>query len=279
MKNNFSSCFTRVLGLMLVPAFGVVAAIAAEPLKETTAVHARPDRSSPAIAFLKAGSQPIPAAADLANTPGGWTAVELPGPFEGYVENKDLSKSLDVKPGSPIRLAPKPDAGVIATAEKGDKITITGLRGRFTQINLEKKLVGYIPVAGAPQQPAVAAVPPAAATSPAPMSPAPVTPGVYGAAAPGQPAPSLSLGDANALPRQFVGRLVSTRRPFTPRRPYDYALNDDAGKRYAYLDLSKLLLTEKIEKFIDHSVVVFGTAKPVPDTRDFVVQVETLRLK
>ena len=54
---------------------------------------------------------------------------------------------------------------------------------------------------------------------------------------------------------------------------------DDAGKRYAYLDVSRLLLTEHVENFVDHSVVVFGAAKSVPDARDIVIQVETLQLK
>ena len=90
---------------------------------------------------------------------------------------------------------------------------------------------------------------------------------------------SLADGGGSTLARQFAGRIVSTRRALTPRRPYDYALNDEAGKRYAYLDISKLLLTEQIEKYIDHHVVVFGAAKPVPDTKDIVIQAETLQLK
>ncbi|MES2692758.1 MAG: hypothetical protein V4773_04740, partial [Verrucomicrobiota bacterium] len=122
---------------------------------------------------------------------------------------------------------------------------------------------------------------PAPAPAPSPMSPSPVTPSVYGTGTGGQPAQMLNLGDggSTSLPRQFVGRFVSTRRAFTPRRPFDYALNDDAGKRYAYVDISKLLQTEQIEKYIDHSVVVFGTAKPAPDGKDIVIYVETLQLK
>lgn len=264
----------------------VVAAVAA-PLKETTAVHTRPDRASAAITYLKAGTEPTPAPDGVATTPAGWMAVELPGPFEGYVENKDLSKSLDVKPGTPIRLAPKADAGVLVTAEKGDKVEITGLRGRWTQISLEKKIIGYVNIGGVPgYAPPIATAPATSAPSgssapmqPAPMAAAPVTPGVYGVAAPGQAAPTVNLNDANSLPRQFAGRFVSTRRPFTPRRPYDYALNDDAGKRYAYLDISKLLQTDQIDKYVGHSVVVFGTAKPVPNSKEMVIQVETLQLK
>lgn len=283
---------TNLLGTAALLLASLSAASAA-PLAKTTAVHTKPDAASPAITTLKAGTEPTPAADALATTPAGWMAVELPGPFEIYVENKDLSKSLDVKAGAPMRLAPKADAAVLAIAEKDDKTTITGLRGKWTQLNLEKKLVGYIHVGDANSMPPIAttratAEPtprrnsvPADDTPPPPVAPAPVSPGVYGVGSTGQAAPMVNLGDGGAttLPRQFAGTFVSTRRPFTPRRPYDYALNDSAGKRYAYLDISKLLLTEQIEKYVGHSVVVFGAAKPTNDGKDIVIQVETLQLK
>jgi hypothetical protein len=254
------------------------------PLTETTAVHTRPDPASPAITFLKAGTEPTPAPDALATTPAGWMAIDLPGPFAGYVENKDLTKSLDVKPGAPIRLAPRTDAGVLAVADKGDKTAITGLHGKWTQINLEKKLTGYIKVAAAPgYMPPIATTPataPTAPNSPAPMAPAPVAPAAYGTAGPGQAAPMVALGDSSSsLPRQFAGRFVSTRNPLRPRRPYDYALNDNAGKRYAYLDVSKLLQTEQIESYVGHDVVVFGAARATADGKDIVIQIETLQLK
>ncbi len=276
MKTKSLLFVFRALGL---PA--LVATLGAAPLAVSTAVHTKPDASSPAISMLKAGTDPVPAANVPANLPAGWIAVELPGPFEGYVENKDLSKSLDVKPGASIRLAPKPDGGVLTVAEKGDKTTITGLKGKWTQLSLEKKLVGYLNVgASAGSLPSIATTP-AASPSPSPMAPSPVAPSAYGSTTAGQAAPMVNLGDGggSTLPRQFAGRFVSTRRAFTPRRPYDYALNDEAGKRYAYVDVSKLLLTEQIEKYIDRHVVVFGAAKPVPDSKDIVIQVETLQLK
>ncbi len=273
-----------------------ISALTAAPLSVTTAVHTKPDSASPAITFLKAGTGPVAAMDPLSGAPSGWMAVELPGPFEGYVQNKDLSKSLDVKPGASIHVAPKLDAGVLAVAAKGDKASITGLRGKWTQINLEKKLVGYIKVAGgsathSPPIPTASASASAgnmprsgnsATASAGPAASAVTAPQpVYGnTSGPGQAAPMVNRGDggATALPRQFAGRFVSTRRAFTPRRPYDYALTDDGGRRYAYLDVSKLLLTEQIEKYIDHQVVVFGGAKTVPDSKDIVITVETLQL-
>ncbi len=274
--------------LLSLAALIVSAATAlAAPLTETTAVHTKPDRSSPAVTFLKAGTEPAAVADAVATTPAGWLAVELSGPFEAYVLNKDLTKGLDPKVGANIYLAPKADAGVLTVAIKDDKCTLTGLHGKWTQIKLERKLTGYIHVGGAPGYvPAIAttpATPAQAPTAPAgtPMSAAPVAPGVYGVATAGHAAPMVNLGDGGAatLPRQFAGKFVSTRSPFKPRRPYDWALTDDAGKRYAYLDISKLLLTDQIENYVNHTVVVFGAAKNAPESKEIVIAVETLQLK
>jgi hypothetical protein len=90
---------------------------------------------------------------------------------------------------------------------------------------------------------------------------------------------SLSDSGSSSLPRLFQGKFASSKRPFAPRRPYDYQLNDDAGVRYAYLDLSKLLLTDAIENYLDRVVVVYGTAKNVPGTKDIVIEIESLQLK
>jgi hypothetical protein len=273
----------RPLLVALIAAFAQVGS--ATPLTTTTAVHTKPDSGSTAITYLKAGTEPTPAPQSLATTPAGWMAIELPGPFDGYVENKDLAKSLDVKPGALIRMEPKADAGVLAIAEKSDKTSITGIRGKWTQISLERKLTGYIHLGGsAGYMPPIATTLASATPKPAasaPLAPPPVAPGIYGMAATGQPAPMVNLGDggSSSLPRQFAGRFVSTRRPLTPRRPYDYALNDESGRRFAYLDVSRLLLTDQIEKYLNLNVVVFGTARNSADTRDIVITIETLQLK
>lgn len=254
----------------------------AAPLTGTTAVHTKPDEKSPTITVLKAGADPVAAQAPI--LPAGWMAVELPGPHTAYVQNKDLAKSLDVIPGASLYLAPRTDAGVLTIAEKNDQTTLDGVLGKWSRLSLDKKLVGYIRTgAPAPSLPPMANAPAVSApakTAPAPMA-SPVPPVAHGVTTAGQPAPSMSLGDgaAGSLPRLFQGRFVSTRRPLAPRRPYDWALNDDAGKRYAYLDISKLLQTEQIEKYADHMVVVYGAAKASPDGKDILIQVESLQLK
>lgn len=268
---SFVSCLLAFLA-SLVPAVGA-------PLSSTTAAHVKPDTSSPVITLLNAGTAPTIATQAASTAPAGWLAVELSGPFEGYVLNKDIQKNLDVRPGAPIHLTPKPDAPAFTTMEESDKAEITGLMGKWTQVRLEKTLVGYVQL-----DRTVAPTPAPAARQggvSTPMSPAPVPATAYGTGSSGKAAPQVSLNDSNGttLPRLLAGKFVSTRSPFRPRRPYDWALNDDAGKRYAYLDVSKLLLTEQIESYVDHMVVVFGSAKPVPNSKDFVIEVESLQLK
>ncbi len=256
----------------------VAATLAAAPLPSTTAVHTKPDDTSPSITFLKAGTDPMAAPDTLASTPAGWMAIELPGPFEGYVQDKDLSKGLDMKPGTQIYLAPKLDGGVLTAAQKDDKTNITGQHGRWLQIRLERPLIGFINLGGTHGY-----MPPIAtnlAGSPAPMSAAPVAPAAHGTAEAGRAAPVVAAADSTAsLPRQFSGKLVSTRKPLRPRRPYDWAINDDDDNRYAYLDLSKLLLTQQIESLENHPVVVFGAARASADGKDLVIEAETLQLK
>jgi len=257
----------KIKFLLTAAGLGLGAPLGAATLSVTTAIQSQPDPASPVIAVLNAGSEE-PAPADKAGpAPAGWAAVEVPGPFVGYVKNKDLTKQLDVKPGVPLYLSPKDDAGVLEVFQAGDKAEITGLHGSWTQVSLDKTLVGYVrtgpdqQAAAAPAAPApVPAAPPAASV--APVYPAPTSP------------------DANAsLSRLFEGTLSPTRTLLGPRRPYKWQLVDASGAPIAYVDLTKLLLTEQIENYSGHTVVVLGSFKPVKDSADIVIDVEALRLK
>jgi hypothetical protein len=266
----------------LVVLISTASGLLAAPLSQTTAVHVQPDALAPVVTYLKAGSEPTVSLETVANTPAGWMAVELQGPFEAYVLNKDLTKALDVVPGASLTLEPKAGAGILTKSVASDKATITGLYGKWTQIRLDRKLVGYIAVSAIPgYMPPIATTPASTDDRAAALSPPPATAVAYGSGAAGRAAPMVNLGDggASSLPRQFSGRFVSTRRPFTPRRPHDWALNDDAGRRYAFLDVSKLLLTEQIEKYLDRAVIVYGTAKNTSDGKDLLIEIESLQLK
>ncbi|MBP7143189.1 MAG: hypothetical protein KBA71_14870 [Opitutaceae bacterium] len=258
-------------------------ALYAVSLGEGTVAYFKPDASSAKLASLPAGTELKPVAG--ASSAAGWLAIEVPGPHDVFVQNKEITKSLDVRPGAELRLEPSATAPVVATAVAGETLDITGLHGRWTKLRMNRVVTGYIklPVAQLPQAsvPTGARATPPGTPAPAPVAPPPGAPVAYGTASPGRSAPVVSLSDdgASALPRSFEGRFVSTRSPFKPRRPYDWALTDESGTRFAYLDVSRLLQTEQIEKYAERFVSVFGTARPLANSKDFVITVESLQLK
>jgi len=255
----------------------------AETATSATAVHAEPQSQSPVL-LLVAPGQTIPSTNAAVSAPPGWAAVSLPGPHDVFVENRFIGKDLDIKPGSPLHTAPKSTAPVLTLFAAGEDMEITGLRGRWTQLRITKSITGYVlnadtaaPLRTAPMVTTSDLRDAPTAGSWSQNRPAAATaPSRIGEAISRSPAERTSIA---ALPRLFEGRLKSTRVPLRPRRPYDYALETEQGTRFAYVDLSKLLLTEQIENYLHRSVVVYGVARPVPDTKDIVITVESFQLR
>jgi hypothetical protein len=247
--------------------------VSAAPLAETTPVYAKPDAASATIASLKAGSEP--SIAPGVTAPAGWSAVTLSGPHEVYAANKDVTKALEVRVGAPYFIDAKSDAPVLALAEKGDQTDIIDYRGKWTKFRLSRPVTGYIK----------STVKNAAVASSANVAPAVVNTPASANTVPSQPVTTIGKaapvgdGGSSALPRLFQGKFASTYNPLRPRRPYDFQLTDDSGSRYAYVDVSKLLATEQLNKYIDRTVVVYGTAQAVPGSKDMVVVAESLQLR
>ena len=269
--------FFAVLGLLS-------AALQAAPLTEATSVYSKADAASPVLTTLKAGTEPA-ITVDVSNVPAGWTAVTLAGPHEVYAANKDVTKALDVRPGSPYLTEPKIGAPVLTLAELGDKTEITDYRGKWTKFRLNRPVTGFIKSSAKPGASPVVkstSTSSASAVTPAPMKDAsmPAT-----AAAPAQAVVNIGRaapvgdGGSSALPRLFQGKFASTYHPLRPRRPYEFQLTDAAGSRYAYVDISKLLATEQLNKFVDRTVVVYGTAHSVPGSTEMVIVAESLQLR
>ena len=191
-------------------------------------------------------------------------------PVPGLRPQQGLHQGLGREARIPIYLAPKPDAGVLAIAAKGDKTEITGLDGRWTQVQLQRDLVGYVQLAAPAAVPAAEAGPVLAPVPSAPAAPADAV---------GKPAEADA--SATSLSRTFEGQVEATSRTLFvgPKPPFPWQLVDPSGARIAYLDLSQLLLTQQIDQYVGHTVDVFGPASPVGKTGDVVVQVQSLQSK
>ncbi len=251
---------------LLALALALAATLAADTLKTDTAVFVQTDPKSPVLTRLKAGST----ITVVGEAPAGWRRVEVSGPFEAYAQSRDITKGLEVREGGNIYAAPRKDAQLLAVAAPGDKSEVIGLAGGdWCQIRLEKKLQGFIAVGEAanisadarPMQPVTAA----------PVPTGPVT-------TVGRPvAPSGNTADT---PRLFAGTLVLARRPIlNPNPPYDYQLTDATGRRFAYVDTRRLLLTDKMETFLDRQIAITGTVRNTIDGKDLVIAAESMSLK
>ena len=254
----------RSFGVVGILAFSV-ARLTADTLTADTAVFVQTDPKSPVLTRLKAGST----VTVVGEAPAGWRRVEVSGPFEVYVHNRDITKGLEVREGASIYAAPKKDAQLLAIAVAGDKTEITGLHGDYCQVKLEKKLQGFIAVGEAANTPAETK-PMFSITAPAAPA-APVTTA-------GHPVPI--TGNTADLPRLFAGKLVLARRAILNPNPlYDYQLVDVSGRRFAYVDTKRLVLTEKIETFLDCNITITGTVRNTVDGKDLVIAAESMVLK
>lgn len=236
----------------------------AEKLTSDTAVFAQADAKSAVLVRLKSGY----AITVVGEAPPGWKRVEVNTPLDAYVHNRDITKALEVRPGSNIYVAPKKGAQVLSVYVPGDKIEITGLKGDFCQVKLQKNLQGFIATAE------IANTPASFAPAPAPVTPAPAPGSVT---TPGRPVPI--GGNTADMPRMFAGRFVLAKRFINPNPLYDYQLMDSSGRRFAYVDTKRLLLTNKIESFVDLEITMSGTIRNTIDGKDLVIAAESMQLK
>src|SRR5258708_12760934 len=100
----------RSLGVVGLLAFPVIRR-AADTLTADPAVFVQSDPKSPVLTRLKAGST----VTVVGVAPAGWRRVEVAGPFEVYVHNRDITKVLEVREGASIYAAPSKSAHLLPT--------------------------------------------------------------------------------------------------------------------------------------------------------------------
>jgi len=262
------SALPRVLRFLGVAGFFalVTTRLAADILAADTAVFMQADAKSHVIVRLKSGNTII----YTGDAPVGWRRVEINGTFEAFAHNRDITKGLEVREGSNIYTAPEKNASILTVAQKGDTTEVVGLKGEFCQIKLTKKLQGFIATGSTANTPSSGA--PALQPVSGPVAP-PEQPG-----APGRPV--AITGNTANLPRLFSGTFVSARRPLINPNPlYEYQLTDIEGRRFAFVDTKRLVLTEKIESYLGTVVVLNGTIRNTVDGKDLVIDAQSIARK
>ena len=77
--------------------------------------------------------------------PSGISEIPTSGLVEGYVQNSDITRGLELQERAHIYSAPRKDATLLAVATSGEKIDIRGLEGDWARIDFHKNRV--VPVA------------------------------------------------------------------------------------------------------------------------------------
>lgn len=255
---------------LLALALAAAARLAADTLATDTAVFQQADAKSPVLTRLKAGA----VISAVGEAPAGWRRVEVDGSFEGYTRSREITKSLSVREGANIYSEPKVTSAVITVSQKGDKSEVVGLAtGDWLQVRVEKKIQGFIAVGETANRPAAGL----ASTVAAPAASYPSTPPAP-STEPGRPVPI--TGNSADTPRLFTGTFGTARATLFGSTPvYDYQLSDSNGRRFAYVDTKRLVLTEKIEGYLGLQVVITGTVRNTVDGKDLVVVAEAMQRK
>jgi hypothetical protein len=284
-----------------VVAFAVAALVVPSPLQAATlafdaAMRIQPEESAPAVGELPAGTNISSllreelSAAGLAQPPPGWIAIRSPGPFTGFVPNRDVQDDGTIRTGAEIRAQPLPDAPLLLIVEEGDQTEASEPMGDWSRASIRTDLIVF--VNALPPESRSQAAPGEEATSPAPeaevaleeAAPAPERPRKVRKPrrertpkppreAKVDPTPVETAG----APRTFEGYLMRNRRWFG-RAKYDYQLVDENNKRIALLDLSSLSSGAQLDAFENRRVSVYGPGLSRPDVSDPIIRVETLRL-
>lgn len=255
---------TKLAGFLtsLVLAFQLHAAVLTAP----TPVYIQPATSAAVVSVLNAGSTPSPSNASGAVAPQGWMAVDVAGPFVAYIHGRELDKNLNIRPNAPLMLRPSDQAPVLTHYVKGMKIEVTGIRGHWMQVRLKENLVGYIQLAApTPNANPLVAQPQAAPSASA--APQPI------------PAAAATPVSSAEMPRTFQGKFVATRHFLGFHKAYDFQLNDSSGSRFAFLDLSHILVTDVLDRYLNQEVIVYGIAHNLKDSKDIVIEVESIQLR
>lgn len=244
-------------------------------------VHLRPDTGAATIGQFAAGETPRPPleAAPLteAQRAQGWEAISFLDNFRGYVNRADLSKDLNARIGALIYARSERDPNLVMTvAAQGDRFEVLELRGEWAEVSFRKPLTGFINRAPAPDP----------LQDETPIAPTPLieTLPLVDSGEQAQPpeAHGQIVASRAAIPidghiRVFEGRLARPRAWLGRGPPYQHQIVDTAGRRIAFLDMSKLLITAPIEDYLNRNFQVFGIAEPIEGRRDFVIRAEHMR--
>lgn len=208
----------------------------------------------------------------------GWLFAEFASPRTVYVPNASIGKDLQPVEAALFFAEPNPNAEVLGTYRSGDPIEIVD-SGNWWTLRTEAPLPVYfiLPAAATPvaieSSPAISTPEPAAvetatanpspalADAPAPSAVEPVLTPIIDVPAANSAAQSTTPATTpgSDVPAIFEGTLVRVKAKWGIWRPrFPYAIEDDRGRRIAWVDVSQVIVPGSLSDFVDQPVSIIG---------------------
>lgn len=245
---------------------------------EEVTLYLEPDRETEAVAELEADDERLVTAESVMDEPRqaeGWYWFEYEGTFTGFVQNKEIGKDLEVKPGAFVFLRPTETSPVLATIEKGDTTELIWA-GDWTEIRFTKAVPVYFQ-----KFPSVfpEIVPQIGTDSTPPALDERVVSSDYVAPEIGRAAAVSSGPSAGGIPRYFEGVFEQSKQSIGREPKYRYQIVGSDGKRIAFVETEAILISTSLEKFIGREVILYGDVTTIKKSKIIVVNARTLRLR
>ncbi len=249
---------------------------------------------------------------DDAKAEEGWRFAEYEGTFAGFVDPSSVRKGLDVAPRTPVFLRPDSTSPVLALIQEGDTVEVIRVATDWVEIEFQKLVPVYFQdpaVTGFTSAPEPQRQPSTPRESGTPDEPIPVEPLLRAGEEPASlpldeeeprtldpirtpPQVDISPGlspdrgttrapegaPASDVPRSIEGKLVRATRLFGFKPRYTYELKAPGGRRLAWVDLSRVLVSS-LAPYEGKQVRIYGEIRSNTDDVAPVVFARTLRLR
>lgn len=120
----------------------LLSVFSANTFAEDIILRLRPDASAPVITRIVATGKALIDAAPAGQN-GDWRQLELKVPFDAYVPEAALTKSLAILQDTPVHFLPDANSEVITTAKDGDLYEVVRVKDKWATIRYNKKLTTY----------------------------------------------------------------------------------------------------------------------------------------
>lgn len=215
-------------------------------------VHLDPQSDSPQIGEIETLSLAVPAQwpSNVAAIEG-WQPVYYHGVFEVYVDNNDIGKDLNAKPGSLYYLSPQKNAISLSIATEKDKVDILSVDSWFCKMQLETIVLGYIPNSTISASSIVTSLPDTHVSTTAKTTATAIT--------------------------ELVGRLEKTGLVGRNRTGLNYKLTGEDGKTLAFIDTTGIPERIQVDQFLSLKIRISGFLTQSESGSDVILKAESIK--